>query len=143
MPGSVNSYRIHARKTMGGLQQFCHAQHVDQGQGKNVKDNRYRIAFRDKVNTIRNRERQSWYNGPTAIYEYSALNPSQGSPVQLHPSSVLGKQWHPNELFQFATRNFQCEYFFWHYRENVHNMNTQFWWEDIRPIIQNNQYFYN
>jgi hypothetical protein len=31
---------------------------------------------------------------------------------------------------------------FWHYRENVHNNSTQFWWEDIRPIIHNDSHAY-
>jgi hypothetical protein len=61
----------------------------------------------------------------------------------LHPDWVLRHLWHPSELFDFANRNFHCDYFFWHYRENVHNRQDQFWWEDIQPIIRNNADFYN
>lgn len=142
MPGSVNSYRIHTRRTMGDVEQFCHLQHVDQGLGGiNRKSNRARHDFQAQVNRIRSRENQSWYNGPRAIFEFSQLNPSRNNPVQMHPDSAVGDLWHPRELFAFANRNFDCDYMFWHYRENVHNRYDQFWWEDIRPVILNNPNF--
>ena len=143
MPGSVNGYRIHTRKTMSDVDQFCHLQHADQGQGgTNRKSNRSRRDYQEKVDRWRAREEQPWFDGPRAIFEFSELLLSRGSPVQLHPDSVLGQLWHPSEIFDFADRNFQCDYFFWNYRENVHNRQDEFWWEDIQPIIRNNEYFY-
>jgi hypothetical protein len=135
MPGSLNSYRIHLRKNKPGIEQFCHLQHADQGQGGvNKRTNRYRHEFQQRVGRVRNRERQSWFNGQRAIFEFDD--------IRLHPNSKLGKLWNPAELMRYANRNFDCDYMFWHYRENVHNLSREFWWEDIRPIIVNNQYFF-
>lgn len=143
MPGSVNAYRVHARKTLGHVDQLCHLQHTDQGLGgTNVKTNRWRLEYQALVNRRREQERQHWFTGTPQVFEFSELLVSRGSPVELHPDWVLGQLWHPSELFDFANRNFHCDYFFWHYRENVHNRKDQFWWEDIQPIIRNNEYFY-
>lgn len=140
MPRSASAYRIHARKTMPGLSQFCHLQHVDQGfRGINVKSNKARLAYLAEVKKIRDREKQPWYNGPKAVFEFDDLRTSTGAPVQLHPQSALGKLWRPDELYQFARRNFNCAYVVWHYRERPpHN---EFSWDDVRPVILNNQYF--
>ena len=144
MPSSVNSYRIHVRKTMSDVDQFCHLQHVDHGRGgKNVKSNQFRIEYQERVDSWRHRESQPWFNGTPAIFEFSDLATSRGGPVELHPDWVLGQLWHPSEIFDFANRNFHCDYVFWNYRENVHNNQTEYWWEDVQPIIRNNEYFYN
>lgn len=143
MPGSMSSFRIHLRKTEPHVQQFCQAQHVDQGLGGiNRKSNEHRRAFVERVNRIRTREKQSWFNGQKAVFQFDDLRHAQGPGVEFHPNWVLGDLWKPWELFSFADRNFDCDYFIWHYRENVHNLSSQFWWPDIRPVILNNQYFY-
>lgn len=133
MPGSLSSYRIHVRRTHRNLDQFCHLQHVDQGLGGiNRKSNRHRNEFRQRV------QRQQGRGG---VFVFDDLRDPRGRPVNEHPQAVVGQLWHPQELFQYANRNFDCDYFFWHYRENVHNLPNQFWWDDIRPIIISNQSF--
>jgi hypothetical protein len=142
-PGSLSGYRIHMRKTKPNVQQFCHLQHVDLGLGgTNRKSNQYRQEFLAHVRRVRSREQQSWFSGPTRIFQFDDLRPSQGSPVDMHPNWVLGDLWKPIELFSYANRNYDCDYVMWHYRENVHNLSGQFWWEDIRPVILNNQNFF-
>lgn len=141
MPGSATSFRVHARRNMQNLGQFCHAQHVDQGMGRvNVKSNRARDDFRSRVNNLRRQESQSWYNGSPAIVQFDDLRDPQGRRVDRHPQWVLGQLWQPEELLAFGDRNFGCDYFIWHYRE--HPRWNEFGWEDIRPVIMNNQYFY-
>jgi hypothetical protein len=131
------------RKTKPNVQQFCHLQHVDLGLGgTNRKSNQYRQEFLAHVRRVRSREQQSWFSGPTRIFQFDDLRPSQGSPVDMHPNWVLGDLWKPIELFSYANRNYDCDYVMWHYRENVHNLSGQFWWEDIRPVILNNQNFF-
>ena len=140
MPRSATAYRIHARKKMPGLSQFCHLQHADQGQNHiNVKSNKARIAYFNEVETIRNREKQYWFKGTPAVFEFDDLRDPNGNKVKLHPNHVLGKLWRPDEVFQFARRNFNCAYVVWHYRE--HPPGDEFSWEDVRPVILNNQYF--
>jgi hypothetical protein len=144
MPGNSTSFRIHIRKTRPHVEQFCQAQHIDQGQGGvNRKSNQYRREFMERVKRVRERERQYWYKGDPAIFQFDDLRDPNGRKVDLHPRWVLGQLWNPWELFSFANRNFDCDYFFWHYRENVHNLGGQYWWYDIRPVILNNQYFFN
>lgn len=139
MPGSLNSARIHLKRTRPELGQFCHLQHVDQGLGRrNVKDNRERRELIDFMS-----RNSGWARQSGAVYVVDDLRDSRGNRVQLHPASVLGQLWHPRELFAFGQRNFGCDWMFWHYRENVHNRSGQFWWQDIQPIILNNQYFHD
>jgi hypothetical protein len=139
MPRSATAYRIHVRKTMPSVSQFCHMQHVDHGQGGvNVKSNKYRQQYLNEVATIRNREKQWWFKGKPAVFQFDELNP-QGSKTNLHPNWVLGKLWRPDELFSFGRRNFNCQYFIWHYRERASW--DQFSWPDVQPLVQNNQYF--
>lgn len=141
MPGSVSSYRVHVRKNLPSAQQFCHLQHVDQGlAGINVKSNKYRKAYLDKVANVRERESQSWFSGEPSVFEFDDLRDPQGRKVDLHPSWVLGQLWKPAELFAFGERNFNCDYFFWHYRE--HADWDEFDWDDVEPVILNNPYFY-
>ena len=144
MPGFASGYRIHVRRTKPHVQQFCHAQHADQGLGGvNRKTNKWRRDFIERVKRVRNREKQAWFSGQKAIFRFDDLRAPNGNKVDLHPDWVLGRQWGLAELFHFANRNFDCDYFLWHYRENVHNLSTQFWWDDVRPVIRNNQNFYN
>lgn len=143
MTGSFSSFRIHLRKTRPQVQQFCHAQNADQGLGGiNRKTNVHRKAFIAKVQRVRKRERQHWFKGQPAIFHFDDLRAPNGRKVDLHPNSELGKLWHPRELFHYANRNFRCDYFFWNYRENVHNVSSQFWWEDVRPVIMGNPHFH-
>jgi hypothetical protein len=143
MPGSVNSYRVHVRNTRANLEQFCHAQHVDQGLGGiNRKSNQHRGTFTQLVQRLRRQEQQPWHTGPHGTYVFDDLRDPNGRRVDQHPNWVLGQLWNPRELFDYANRNFDCDYFFWHYRENVYNLPTQFWWEDIRPVITSNQGFH-
>ena len=141
MPRSVSAYRVHVRKQMPWVSQFCHLQHVDHGQGGiNVKSNRYRQEYFDEVARVRERERQYWFKGKPAVFEFDDLRDPNGKQVSLHPNWVLGQLWTPNELFSFGTRNFGCEYFFWHWRE--HPKWNEFSWPDVKPLVLNNQYFY-
>lgn len=140
MPGSVNSYRIHARRAMNSLEQFCHLQHVDQGLfGVNVKSNQHRRDYIQQMNRVRDRERQSWFNGTRAVFETDVLDPS-GSRPDLHPNWAVGQLWQPDELFRYGTRNFGCDYVLWHYRDNPGP--NEFGWQDVRSVILQNQYFY-
>lgn len=142
MPGSVNNYRVHARKTMPSLPQFCHLQHVDLGLGgRNVKDNTHRIDYLEKTAAVRERESQSWFTGTPATFEFDTLDPTGKSLVTLHPTWQLGQLWQPRELFDFGQANFGCEYVFWNYRESWGNWSNQFTWPDIEPIIIDTQYF--
>lgn len=141
MQGSVNSYRIHARKTMPSVSQFCHFQHVDQGfRGINVKTNEYRQQYYDQVSAVRERESQSWFNDTPAVFEFDDLRDPDGKQVQLHPSPVLGELWHPSELLQFGVRNFDCDYALWHYRE--WSIPDGFDWPEIQAVIESNRCFY-
>ena len=143
MPGSLNSYRIHVRKNLSHVEQFCHAQHVDQGEGKiNRKNNTQRQAYFDLVRKVRAREQQSWFNGQSAIFEFDDLRDPNGRKVDYHPSWVVGQLWNPRETFAFANRNFGCDYFIWHFRDSMFSSRGEFWWEDIRPVIVNNQHFF-
>jgi hypothetical protein len=140
MPGSASSYRVHVRKKMPGVNQFCHAQHVDQGQGgHNVKGNKHRQEYLNRVATVRQREQQYWFTGTPAVFEFDDLRDPNGNSVKLHPSWVLGQRWKLDELFKFARRNFNCSYMIWHYRERVGW--GEFTWQDVRNVILNNQYF--
>jgi hypothetical protein len=142
MPGNTSSYRIHARKNLSLLPQFCHLQHVDQGLGgRNVKSNLYRQEFFDGVAAIRDREAKPWFNGTPAVFEFDDLRDPNGHRVNLHPSWVVGNLWQPNELFRFGRRNFDCDYVIWHYRD--YPRWNEFGWDDVRPVILNNQYFYH
>ncbi len=142
MPRSVTNYRIHARKTMPDLEQFCHLQHTDLGEGGvNVKTNRYRQAYYQEVANARQRESQSWFSGTPAAFEFDDLRDINGNRVKLHPSWELGRLWQPEELFTFGERNFGCDYVFWHYRE--HPNPGEFGWDDVRPVILDHQYFYS
>lgn len=141
MPRSVSNYRIHVRKSMPNLNQFCNMQHVDQGfKGINVKTNWHRQQYYHDVADLRKRESQWWYKGAPAVVEFDDLRDPNGNRVKLHPSWELGKLWKPWELFQFGQRNFGCDYVIWHYRE--HATADEFGWQDIQPVIRNNQYFY-
>jgi hypothetical protein len=139
MPGSVNSFRVHVRKTMPGVTQFCHAQHVDLGLGnRNTKSNKYRQSYLNQVATVRKNESQPGFNGAPAAFEFDDLDPSAADAF-LHPNWKVGETWQPNELFDFARRNFGCDYFFWNYRPPAGENSSQFTWPDIRPIIVGNQ----
>ncbi len=141
MPGSMTSVRIHLRKTDPDVQQFCAAQNTDLGQGGiNRKSNQSRWDYLNRVQRVRQREQQSWFNGPKAVFRFDDIRNGAGQNV--HPDWDLGALWKPSELFNFADRNFQCDYFLWNYRENVFHKSTEFWWYDVRPVIVNNQYFY-
>lgn len=140
MVRSVTPYRIHARKKMSGLSQFCHLQHRDHGAGGiNAKSNGQRLAYFDEVATIRQRERQPWFSGTPAVFEFDDLRDPSGNGVKLHPNGVLGKLWNPWELFSYGRRNFGCDYVFWHWRE--WSKWNEFSWPDVRPVVLNNQYF--
>ncbi len=144
MPRSVTNYRIHVRKTMPDLEQFCHLQHNDMGQGHlNIKTNRYRQAYADEIARERARERQSWFTGRRAVYEFGVLpgGSQGGGPVAMHPQWQLGRLWQLPELFDFGQRNFGCDYVFWHYREFPQGGESG--WQDVQPVILNHQYFYN
>jgi hypothetical protein len=139
MPRSATNYRLHVRKKMPALSQFCHLQHVDHGErGINVKTNKYRQLYFEEVAKARERERQSWFTGTPAVFEFDDLRDPNGNNVRLHPSWVLGQLWKPQELFAFGRRNFNCEYYFWHWRE--HPKSNEFSWPDVRPVVLNNQY---
>jgi hypothetical protein len=141
MPGSVNSYRVHARKRMPNLQQFCHLQHVDQGfRGLNLKTNRHRDEYRQRIATLRNRESRAWFDGRPGVYERDDLRDPQGRRVDRHPAWTVGQPWGLDELLDFGTRNYDCQYVIWHYRE--HPGWNEFGWDDVRPLILGNQYFY-
>lgn len=140
MPRSVTAYRIHVRKTMPALEQFCHLQNVDQGKDRiNVKSNQYRKEYLDEVARIREREEQPWFDGEPAALELDDLRDSQGNKVTLHPQADLGALWTPEELFSYGRRNFQCSYVLWHYREFP--APGEFTWSDVRSVITANQCF--
>ena len=140
MPGSVTSVRIQLRKTAPDVQQFCHAQHRDLGLGGiNRKTNQYRWNYLDHVRQVRSRERRSRFNGQKAIFQFD--NVRNGAGDNVHPNWELGALWKPEEVFRFANRNFDCDYFLWNYRENVHHKSTEFWWPDVQRVIRNHQNF--
>lgn len=142
MPGSVNSYRVHVRKTMPTVSQFCHAQHVDLGLGgRNTKNNQHRRTFLDHIATVRANESKPGFNGIPAVFELDDLDPSAATAF-LHPNWRVGQPWLPEELFKFARQNFACDYFFWNYRPPAGQYSEQFTWPDIEPIIKGSQYFY-
>jgi hypothetical protein len=139
---SVNNYRVHLRKTMSSLPQFCHLQYVDLGLGnRNLKDNTYRLKYLEKVAAVREREQQSWFSGTPATFEFSTLDPTGESLVQLHPQWQLGNAWQPRELFDFGQANFGCNYVFWNYRKPWGSNDDQFYWTDIAPLITDTRYF--
>jgi hypothetical protein len=142
MAMSVNNYRVHLRKTMSSLPQFCHLQYVDLGLGnRNLKDNTYRLKYLEKVAAVREREQQSWFSGTPATFEFSTLDPTGESLVQLHPQWQLGNAWQPRELFDFGQANFGCNYVFWNYRKPWGSNDDQFYWTDIAPLITDTRYF--
>lgn len=141
MPRSVTNYRVHVRKTMPAVEQFCHLQHVDHGhRGINVKSNTERQAFLEEIARARHRERQSWFTGEPAVFELDDLRDPAGNRVQLHPSHVLGQLWSLEELFAFGQRNFDCDYTFWHYREFPEP--GEYGWYDTQLVIRDNPYYY-
>lgn len=130
MVRSVSPYRIHARKTLPEVKQFCHLQHVDQGhRGTNVKSNQYRQEYLDEVARVRDREAQSWFSGQPAVFEFDD--------VGLHPAAALGNLWQPQELLDFGRRNFGCSRVLWHYRNIADWQGAS--WQDIRDVILQNQ----
>ena len=136
MPASATPYRIHVRKYMPSVSQLCHFQHRDQGiAGINVKNNDHRIAYLDRVATVRERESQKWFSGTPAVFEFDDLRDPQGNKVTLHPNWVLGKLWRLDELFGYAKRNFDCDYYLWHYRD--YPRPEEFGWSDVRTVILN------
>lgn len=144
MVGNMASYRIHLRKNYPQVEQFCHAMHIDQGAGNvNRKSNTQRRAFADTVRQVRQRESQSWFDGQRAIFEFDDLRDPNGKRVDYHPDWVLGKLWAPAETFAYATRNFRCDYFLWNFRDSMFANQTGYWWPDVRPVVVNNQYYYN
>ena len=142
MPASATPYRIHVRKNMPSVSQFCHLQHRDQGiAGINTKKNYHRKAYLDKVATVRERESQKWFSGTPAVFEFDDLRDPQGNKVTLHPNWVIGDLWQPDEVFSYAKRNFDCDYILWHYRDRPKH--GEFGWPDVRTVILNNKSFYN
>jgi len=142
MPRSVTAYRLHVRRNLPEVQQFCHLQHIDQGQGNvNVKNNQHRQAYFDEIARVRDREQQAWFQGVPAVFELDDLRDSQDRKVDVHPQAVLGELWTPSELFRYGRRNFGCDYFMWHYRE--HPNEGEFTWSDIRAVIRDNPCFYH
>ncbi len=142
MPRSVTAYRIHVRKTMPELPQFCHLQHVDQGaRGINVKNNQYRQQYLDDIARIGQQQTQSTFGGAAAALERDDLRDAEGNEVELHPKDELGKLWTPEELFEYGLRNFGCDYFIWHYRENPKP--GEFTWSDVRKVITDHPCFYD
>lgn len=142
MPRSVTAYRLHVRRNLPQVQQFCHLQHVDQGlNGINVKSNEHRKAYLDEIDEARRHEQQSWFNGESAVFELDDLRDPNGRKVDLHPESVLGDLWTPLELFEYGRRNFDCQYFIWHYREFP--AAGEFTWFDVREVIRNNPCFHD
>lgn len=142
MPRSATAYRLHVRRTMPEVQQFCHLQHVDQGKGGvNVKNNEHRQDYFDEMDRVREREQQSWFTGEPAHFELDDLRDPHGRKIDLHPESELGKLWTPLELFEYGRRNFDCQYFIWHYREFP--ADGEFTWWDVRKVIRNNPCFHD
>ncbi len=140
MPRSVTNYRIHVRRTMPAVSQFCNMQHVDQGEGGiNVKSNRFRQQYYNDVAAVRQRESQRSFNGTRAVFEFDDIRDSNGNRVKLHPWKDLGDLWTPWQLFGFGQRNFGCDYVIWHFRE--YPKSGEFGWDDVKPVILNNQYF--
>ena len=141
MPGSVTNYRIHARKTLPWVRQFCHLQHVDQGfQGINVKTNKYRQQYYDQVASVREWQSQTWFSGTPAAFEFDDLRTPNGNRVKLHPSWLVGELWRPWELLEYGVRNFDCDYVIWHYR--TWGGPNEFGWDQVSWVIAHNQYFY-
>ena len=144
MPGSNNSYRKHLRGTRPGLRQYCHLQHTDQGRGgRNKRSNANRNTFFDHVERVREREAGPYFSGTPATFVFDDLRDRAGNRVDRHPAADVGALWHPRDVFDFAMRNFDCDYGIWHYRENIHGNTTEFWWPDIRPIIESRQNVFN
>ncbi len=142
MPRSVTNYRIHVRRTMPSVSQFCHMQHTDLGQGGiDVKTNRYRQQYYDDVAAVRRQETRAGFKGTRGVFEFDDIRDRNGNRVKLHPASDLGHLWPPEQLFAFGQRNFGCDYVIWHYREWPRG--NEFGWPDVQPVILNNQYFYN
>lgn len=141
MPGSVNSYRIHVRRLAPALEQFCHIQHIDLGRGgRNVKDNVNRQSYLDQIERVREAESAPGFSGTPAAFELDDLRTPAGAKVDLHPNWVLGNLWTPLELFEFADRNYGCDYFFWNYVDT--GSANVFGWTDIRPIIVDTRTLY-
>jgi hypothetical protein len=140
MPRSVSNYRIHVRKTMPSLQQFCLLQHIDQGKlHVNVKSNEYRQEYLDDVAKVHQRERQSWFSDTPAVFEFDDLRDGSGNKVKLHAQGELGKMWTPEELLEYGRRNFDCDYVMWHYRPIA--TPGEFTWQDVRPVITRHECF--
>jgi hypothetical protein len=141
MPGSVNSYRVHVRRNLATVRQFCHLQHVDQGLGGiNVKTNRHRRIYLGRVQAIRAWESLSRSREAQSLFEFDDLSDSADERTDLHLDHQLGTLWQPEELFRFGRRNFACDYVFWHLRE--YPREGEFGWPDVRPVIVNNQRFH-
>lgn len=139
MPGNLNSFRIHLRKNLPGVHQFCHAMHIDQGAyGVNRKSNAARRRFADYVRRTRNREQQAWFRGQRAVFQFDDLRAPNGRKVDRHPQWVLGRLWGPGETFAFAKRNFGCDYFFWNFRGSNFK-DGGYHWKDVRPVVVNNK----
>ncbi|MEQ8205130.1 MAG: hypothetical protein RIA65_03060, partial [Woeseia sp.] len=134
MPSSVNSYRVRVRNQVPGLDQFCHLQHVDLGLGgKNVKSNIQRQNFLNQIIRVRAAEALPSFRGtPASLVKDDLRNPA-GVRVDLHPNWVVGNHWTPLELFEFADRNYQCDYFFWNYVDNAGS--ERYGWPEIRPVV--------
>lgn len=141
MVRSVTPYRIHVRKTMPDLEQLCHLQHVDQGlEGINVKSNAARADYRRAVTSLRERQSRIRAAGEAAAIESDDLLDAKGQVIDRHPDAELGTLWRPEELFAFGRRNFDCDYFLWHYREFARPNEIQ--WPEIRDVIERHRCFY-
>jgi hypothetical protein len=95
--GSVNLFYIYGRKNYPSLTKFCHHQFNDY---KQRKDNGGRESYRLA----------------TGHYPDDVLRAASGVEVDIHPGSEIGRFWTPKETFTYATQNFGCDYFFWHYQ---------------------------
>ena len=129
MVRSVSPYRIHTRKNLSSLSQFCHLQHIDQGhRGVNIKDNQFRLDYLEEVRKVREREADPNFAGEPAVFEFDD--------VGLHPDEVLGDLWQPQELLDFGRRNFGCSHILWHHRDVAEWQGAS--WQDIQQVILQN-----
>ncbi|HEX7035423.1 MAG TPA: beta-galactosidase [Pseudomonadales bacterium] len=141
MVRSVTPFRIHVRKTMPSLEQFCHLQNVDQGLGRiNVKSNAARSDYRRKVAAIRAPEAEGGISREPPGFALDDLRDPEGRPIDLHPEAELGDLWQPEELFAFGRRNFGCDYVLWHYREFPKPGEIE--WHEIQRVIARHADFY-
>ncbi len=122
----LNSIYIRAKNEHPTAPKFCHAQFNDQ---KQLKTNQFRLKFFNDVGR----------------YGDDILRNLAGTKVSLHPDNELDTYWTPQETFTYGRENFNCNYFFWHYKTGRGKLDAaghpEYITRDILPLINANQNF--